>query len=506
MRNNLEESKQAGEFFVSPTHKVYGELTAAAGNSSLFLRDEELSFNQLPCYPYINGVLHDLTKVTLIDCVAKTGESVIRDDGRYSNVTIFPHCIIAGNRHFLSSGKTISEIQFTVDDASTLFYDKGAFGRLYDARPFIETIAHANDLGRAVPPEQKIITGTEPQILYFTGKCEIFSVDTVLGKISASHNPTYEVVGSNRACLNNTIFVTVAFAEMVTFNDCLDRISTLLQFFEILVGRPQNLLELNLNTDGTKDVSSLLRVYCSTPPKREPLNEGKRPDSSDVLMEAAQEPDIFSDVLARWLARHMEWRDARGRFSESFSHQNTYDIDRLISSANMFDILPSAAVPNDVQLSDALKSAKDQCVKIFKELPQSPERDSVLNSLGRLGKSALKHKIRHRGQLITKMTGGRLIDLDTVIDQAVNCRNHYVHGSSVDKPPKFDYSENFGMLVFFTATLEFIFAASDLGDAGLEIEKWKNVRSRFHPFRQYLDNYHENIEKLKELLAPTVSS
>jgi hypothetical protein len=53
-----------------------------------------------------------------------------------------------------------------------------------------------------------------------------------------------------------------------------------------------------------------------------------------------------------------------------------------------------------------------------------------------------------------------------VLDEAVNCRNHYVHGSRA----KIDDQEHFFETVpFFTDTLEFVFAASDLIEAGWNI-------------------------------------
>ena len=77
--------------------------------------------------------------------------------------------------------KTITEVHFVIDDANVLFYDFDAFGSLIDARPFIEQIVRANRLNREIP------IGPYPEIFYFTGKREIFSADTVLGRISASH-------------------------------------------------------------------------------------------------------------------------------------------------------------------------------------------------------------------------------------------------------------------------------------------------------------------------------
>src|SRR6266478_6752444 len=56
------------------------------------------------------------------------------------------------------------------------------------------------------------------------------------------------------------------------------------------------------------------------------------------------------------------------------------------------------------------------------------ERQSVLDALGRVGKANLKQKIRHRVGVIQQVIGNRFPDLSWVTDEAVNCRNHYVHG------------------------------------------------------------------------------
>ena len=95
------------------------------------------------------------------------------------------------------------------------------------------------------------------------------------------------------------------------------------------------------------------------------------------------------------------------------------------SDPTMFDILPSSAVPRDLELSDELIHAKETCSKIFKALPKSPERDSVLTALGRIGKSALKNKILYRSRFLISPVGKFFPDIVTVIDEAVNCRNHY---------------------------------------------------------------------------------
>ncbi|MCH8913448.1 MAG: hypothetical protein IIA33_07755 [Planctomycetes bacterium] len=56
----------------------------------------------------------------------------------------------------------------------------------------------------------------------------------------------------------------------------------------------------------------------------------------------------------------------------------------------MVDILPSSAIPPDVMLSAELDSAREQARTMFRTLPPSDERNSVLGALGRLGKNSLK--------------------------------------------------------------------------------------------------------------------
>lgn len=494
MMNELEQSKQAGTFTISPGRDVYGELTFAGRNTSLYLRDKEFFNANTILGQCVKGVLHDLTKVTLIECITTSGlGSACRGEERYSFASIFPHYVVHGDCHIIPDDKTITEIHFVVDDASTLFYDFDAFGTLIDARPFIEQIVQANGL------EREIKTGPDPQILYFTGKREIFTAQTILGVISASHNPSYDSGGPNGgASIQNTIFVTIAFQVTVTFEEAITHTFTLLRYLEMLVGRPQNLLKLNLRIGCTDERPALLQVYWSMPPKREPSHEERRPHIADVLLDAVRQPDEFSRVLGSWLERQSTWHDARLRFSNSFANQQHYSIDRLIGAANMFDILPSSAVPPVVQLSEELEDATKNCRAIFRKLPDSLERSSVLDALGRVGKSALRHKIRHRGQLLIDTVGEHFPDIFTVTDVAVDCRNHYVHGSE----PKFDYSNNFDAVIFFTNTLEFVFAASDLVEAGWNIKNWsKKHATMFHPFGRYRISYAENLRKLQALLT-----
>ncbi|HET9130423.1 MAG TPA: hypothetical protein VFO86_05715, partial [Terriglobia bacterium] len=131
-------------------------------------------------------MLNDLVKVSLIDCVtAPLPARGSRNGEQYYIADSFPHFVVFGDGHIAPDQNVVAKIHFAVDDATALFYDFDAFGFLVDAGPIIETVTSAVALTRG----REIAVGPNPQVLYFSGKSEIFSVDTVLGKVSASHNP-----------------------------------------------------------------------------------------------------------------------------------------------------------------------------------------------------------------------------------------------------------------------------------------------------------------------------
>jgi hypothetical protein len=220
----------------------------------------------------------------------------------------------------------------------------------------------------------------------------------------------------------------------------------------------------------------------------------RTPHPADLPIQAAHTPEYFASVLTTWLARDHEWRSARFRFSTAFALQNSFTIDRLVGAANMFDILPASAVPTNVPLTKELKDAKTATHALFKALPQSTERTSVLDALSRLGKASLKHKVRARANRILDRIPARFPELELVIDEAVNCRNYFVHGSKA----KMDYTVEFDQVIFFTEALEFIFAASDLIECGWDIERWSKQGSTMsHPFDRFRLDYELRLKDLK---------
>ena len=114
-----------------------------------------------------------------------------------------------------------------------------------------------------------------------------------------------------------------------------------------------------------------------------------------------------------------------------------------------------------------------------------------------MGKSSLKHKIRHRAKWVIEKADRQFPEIETVCDDAVNCRNFYVHGTE----PVFDYEANSAAKTFFTDTLEWVVAASELIEAGWNIGAWLGRGSSMSSqFARYHVNYGLGLQELNRLL------
>lgn len=484
--------RKSGLFKVSSDVEVLGELSLRYGATSLDLYST--SFFNTNESDDISGIFHDRTKVSLLKCFTTSGPgSGTRGGEHYYFSSVFPHFALFGEEHISSSDRKIVSVSFAVDDAAAVFYEFGAFGSVIEARPYMVTIAEAKESSWAME------VGEHPLLFYFNGKFEIFSVDTVLGKVSATHRIDYTNPGPTGIHVKSTIFLNITFATEQTVAETIAAVMDTLRFLEVIAGRPQNISELIFLlptlTDGRRPT---LDTYWSLPPQRD---EDVRSDAlhpGDLPLQAGRDPKAFATVLAHWLERNDEWRTARARYSIASAKQNRYDTDRLVGAANMFDILPGSACAAVVELPPTLEGARDAAREAFRKLPSSPERDSVLNTLGRIGKPTLKRKIRSRAKLITDAVGDEFADLELVTDHAVDCRNFYVHGT----PAKFSYLDHSDQSAFLTDTLEFVFAASDLIEAGWNIAEWmKESTAMSHPFGRYRVAYAGRLAALKSFIA-----
>lgn len=482
--------------------QLEGALSLAGEETNLYVYSDEHFLTDNITNDCVKGVLHDLRCVTLMKCITPPAPgdlSTYNSERRYF-VDIFPHYVLVGKRHIGPSEKVICAIHFVIDDAKTLFHDTEAFGRVFDASELIEDVVRAKHKQVAQYDPDKSIpfpkVGAHSQIFYFTGKYEILSADTVLGKVTVRHSPSGSHGSVNGIDLKNTIVTEISFPEPVDFDDAMSRLGILVRYFGFLVGRPQNIERIELRLEGQEEFPQMLKVHWSMPLNRDSEKGGQTPHPADTLINGGKEQETFGAVMIKYLDREQNWRDARLRFFDCFAEQSTYSIDRLIAAANMFDILPEDSVPAAATLSQEMEVARDAARKVFLALPCSPERSSILLELKKLGRANLKRKILHRASLFRQLLADRLPELDMVIAQAVDCRNYYVHGGRA----KIDYSENFAITHFFTETLEFVFGTADLIEAGWNPQLWLAHSGTSHPYGSYVFNYRTMLEELKGLL------
>ncbi|MDX8449252.1 HEPN domain-containing protein [Mesorhizobium captivum] len=491
-------SKALGKFDFATQKGIYGELSLQGYDSELVLHDVEFELYPGEGDLTIHGVIDHSVKVSLIDCIPMASSRKTDAEGNASQYrhTVFPHHIVFGDVH-VTDDPMFTSIMVRLTDSSRIFYDFDTFGIVLDPAVVAPIVAEeAKSRHRDIP------VGDHPALAYFSGKYSIISVSTEIGTISANNLPTMSLGGPTGSGFTNSIWVEIEFASARSFDGAIEAAYLLEPFFSMVAGRPQRFEEIRMRSHPTKassEAPSIFEVYSSMKPRLD-FPASSRPHPADLPINAVWRPEEFARVLTDWVKREPDWRDARARYSGCLRKLDLFDIDRLVGSANMFDILPSTAVPADIELSEEFETARDQSRKLFLDLPDSPQRTSILVELKRLGKSSLKSKVRHRAAPIVAAVGDKFPELIWVLDQAVNCRNHYVHGPLGKKT--IDYAANFHDLGgFFTKTLEFVFAASDLLEGGWDIKEWASRSSTLsHPFYSYKDSYKQHLSIAKALI------
>ncbi len=453
MTHELKNSKYSGKFTIAPGKEVHGKLTLAGEDSCLDVWSNnvhDVLISEIT--GTVTGVLHNSGKsVSIISCCLV--DPVYQKENKYF-VRIGANLILIGDDHFRPDKDTVCEVSMVIDDATVLF-------------PDVST----------------------------DGKVEIFVANTKLGKISASRTNILDPLGILDDVERDMISVNLRPVK-TCFKEIMERTLYKIQgLLGLLIGRPQNIVELTIATGPSQ---APLQVYVHRLPEyRRFKNTEHRPDS---LINATQQPKEFARILENWFERDDTWHEARRRFFNNVGPQYIYSEVRLIIVANLFDILPDNAIPSKIKLSAELECARDQCKSIFKKLKEkTPERARLLDALGRIGQSSLREKINYRNQLLIDQIGDQIPDIDTVIKEAVECRNHYVHGS---KDSRIDYSKNRGTEVFLTETLEFVFVTSDLIDSGWNIKKWwQDCHDPYydHPFAMYLNSYEKQLQEFNSL-------
>jgi hypothetical protein len=484
----------AGQFQIEGQRWVAGELTLNGKDTSLLLHSSDFFSGE---EVNIQAKLNEGTRASLFYCHRKYWQDTTSVGGpSHYSACIEPQLVFFGDESLAEDEKRVLEVRVLLDDAAVLFNDHASFGFAINANAHIEALLKANGTDLRNPKVPTI--GDAAQIFYYTGKREIFRVDTVFGTISATNNPCFTLPGPSGFNARNSIYLSIEVSPPIHVEDALDRLVAVLRFMELIVGRPQNILDLKIKLQSQNKQSQFLDGYWCIPPSRQPDHEWHMPHPVDNLVDAAHEPEMFARLLDNWLERQQLWREPRAQFGSVFALQNLYTIDRLVAAANMFDLLPREAFASEVPLCERLREARDEARKLFKRLEQSLERDSVLGDLSRVGRRVLKRKVRERARVVQQAIGEKLPDIEVVLDLAVECRNRFVHGTDA----RLTYEQNLAFMSFFTRALQFVFAASDLADCGWDLQKWSSGASvGSHPFAHFRIYYLQDLARLRSALS-----
>jgi hypothetical protein len=401
--------------------------------------------------------------------------------------------VAIGRHHLEPDQPYIKAIDFTTTDLTALFYDFDAFSQVIDAKPIIDVVLQERRQMRPVE------AGESPLVQYFTGRDCITKAATAIGTISVHHRPSHTMGGPTGVSIKNRVIVTVKPDRSVTFREAVDRMHDVACFLSMAAGRPQGISHIHVTADEViEDIPRSFIIHPSFCWKTSDKSEQHKPHPGDVPLDPIRHRTEFVAVLTDWMLRHPGWRVARGRYLGCMRNGNEYGPERLVASANLFDILPADAVPFPATLPDDLAATRDACVRMFREYPPGIDRDSALSALGRLGQSSLPKKVAHRASIVETKLGPRFSSLHLAAKFAVKVRNFFVHGSAGD----IDYSKVEHLVPFLTDTLEFIFAASDFIDAGWDAQRWTSEAHGWgHTFSRYRSEFDTGLAELLRATA-----
>ena len=491
-----------GVIFTTSEHgrKIVGQLKLTNGDlftsNVVNIVDDEFFF--LDEDDHMHGV-SSAGKVSLIECLRSDplGQTSWGDFSVHHGNVPFRYAVF-GTRHITATEECIHGIQFSLEGVeSSVFADdfRKTFGHIrYPDVKIIEAIEKYQPdylSGRSF--------GDGAMVSYFTGNWDFLSrLDTAIGTIHIART-VYE--GTFRSNMDNTATIAVDFDDSpTTLSNAWEKMRIVRQFFAWMIGYVSEWKDVVVHTSPLDDyrrrTDGQLTVFAV---KEGPSSEGSA-RRRDSLIDASRSPEHFADVMRSWLDRNVN--GGMDRANEQFFSSiaaNRYLEDSIVSAANTFDLLPESEKPKPEELSQAdLDVLENVRREIKNNMGNIPERDSILRAIGyAVSSKSLRAIIASRADVVLQHSAkGELDGLADVVRLAVKCRNYYTHGPSGKEEDK--HFADFAVVRFLTATLEFIYGASELLLCGWDRSK---VIGNLHPLIAYIRDYDYNRKvALKHLL------
>lgn len=454
-------------------------------------------------YPsQLHGTLHELTTVTLLDCVfirsgfyTQTGF-----DGGHaiSGELIFDvgHVLFSCKPYVDASQPVFSSLEFSITNSNDLFYYTSCTQVIHaDEQSVRDLIQEDLDASKrkynAALDINDFSFGESPVVLVYTGARVLSEVKVNEAELEIRNNPNYTTTSNEGFKFENPISCHLKFDKRKNYWEIVEEVASIMQLFELILGHKQSIKSYTLEVFNPNDEPDIFNVFRAVDHPRV-IKSLMHP--LDRLIHVENEEDEFSLVINNWLSNQEEWKFARNYYFSIF-REIQYNSDTLVKLSNMFDLVPDDIYGKETLTEEVLQAAKS-CRAIFKPLPQSLERQSIMFALKRISQKTLKHKIQERYEIIQKSGFIELADMDLVIKESVDCRNFFVHGSN----KKFDYFKNFNEFCFFIDSLIFIYGVSEMIQNGWTFNNWKPDLLNSHLFSRYILNYDKRLGELKEAI------
>lgn len=427
--------------------QVPGRLAIDGKGSDLLLWNDAFFFVE---GGNIRGVTSKAKAVTLFDC-SDSGHATTSNEhteGHEGHV-IFRLAAIGDGRHIGQDEEAVVSATFTFDEIASVFSDTmQEFGMFFNPDKELLEVLEGKK-----PEWFRGRFADHPLVTFFTGEYTILpKTETSIGSVRINRELSHGMSGLG---MKERPSVSIDFDRPLTVEEAYDRVRMLRYFFGLLIGYVPTLTEVRAATgfgdDGTyPDYDLELHSPGEYAIGRRSLT--RRRIGPGILASPSVDKEEFARVMKGWFSRNedAERRGANWQFLGFFKKQ-TFSIDRHVAAANIFTLLPKS----------------DRCYSNGKKIE---ELQKIIN-----------HKA---GPILDALGHQALPCLEDVIDYAVNCRNHYVHGTKA----KMDY-ERPPVRVFLTQTLEFIFGVSTLLDCGWDVSGWGKRAQSDHPFGIYLQAY-----------------
>jgi len=425
--------------------KVPGILTLKGRRSTLELWNDEF-------FHVFGGTLHgttaDAKAVSVLDCLESHPTSTSgKEHSGFRGSVRFGLVTVGHGEHLDADAEAVIAVDFSFEELEWLSRTgvNGPYSYIPDPDPaLIESL-------RQHKPDYMPDVGDGAMLAYFGGETTVLpETPTEIGTVSINRGLNVQVGGG--VSFTDMSSVTIDFDTPLTVHETSDRMNALRHFFGLAMGYLPVVKGAKIATSRREGRDTRqypvfqLDLHC---PAERP---GSKERLGHRLLDCNGQPrkDELRTVLTSWFTRNanQERRDANWRFFDCFLEGRHFSINRTIAAANMFDLLPKT------------------------DWPHSKMKD-------------LKRKIRHKAEPVRHAIGAnRLARLEEVVDHAVDCRNHYVHGT----PAKLDYNR-MHIQAFLTDTLEFVYGVAELIECGWNAQWLADLQPGDHPFASYLKVY-----------------